>query len=82
MKDKILIQLSEIIRGVLRTPQLTVTSSTSARDVDEWDSISHIEIVTAVEKSFSIRFALVELQALKNVGDMVNLIEKKTSDRK
>ncbi len=82
MKDKILFQLSGIIRDVLRTPQLVITSSTSARDVDEWDSISHIEIVTAVEKHFSIRFALVELQALKNVGDMVNLIDKKTSASK
>ena len=77
MRDEILNQLSEIIRDILRSPGLVVTPETSARDVDEWDSISHIEIISAIEKKFSIRFALVELQALKNVGDMINLIQKR-----
>ena len=79
MKNEILNLLSDIIRETLSTPDLVITPETSARDVDEWDSISHIEIITAVEKKFSVRFALIELQALKNVGDMIELIQKKNS---
>lgn len=82
MKNEILDPLTEIIREILSTPGLVITLETSAVDVDEWDSISHIEIVSAIEKRFSIRFALVELQALKNVGDMVNLIQKKLPAKK
>lgn len=78
MKDEILNTLTVIIRDILRNPGLIITTDTSARDVEEWDSISHIEIISAIEKKFSFRFALVELQALKNVGDMIKLIEKKS----
>lgn len=82
MQNEILNSVTDIIRSVLSTPGLIITRETSAKDVDEWDSISHIEIVSAIEKKFSLRFALVELQALKNVGDMVNLIQKKSEAQK
>jgi len=82
MQNEILNSVSEIIRAILALPELNITRETSAKDVDEWDSISHIEIVAAIEEKFSLRFALVELQALKNVGDMVNLIQKKSEAKK
>ncbi len=77
MENEILNRLKEVIREILRTPELVISPETSAKDVDEWDSISHIEIIYAIEVRFSVRFELVELQALKNVGDIVNLIQKK-----
>jgi acyl carrier protein len=51
--------------------------TSTADDVDQWDSITHIELITNVEKEFGIRFALGELQELKNVGEMVTLVGRK-----
>ena len=77
--EEILTTVENIIRDVLEVPGLQVTSDTSAADVDEWDSMTHIQLITAIEAQYKLRFALGELQALKNVGDMVALIQKKLS---
>ena len=74
---EILNTISSIMREVLELPALEVTTETSAADVDEWDSMTHIQIIAAIEGKYKVRFALGELQALKNVGDMIGLIEKK-----
>lgn len=74
---EILNQVSEIIREILELPDLNVTMETSAQEVDEWDSMTHIQLITAIEAKYKVRFALGELQSLKNVGDMVGLIQKK-----
>ena len=74
---EILNAITSIMREVLELPTLEVTTETSAADVDEWDSMTHIQIIGAIEGKYKVRFALGELQALKNVGDMIGLIEKK-----
>ena len=66
-----------IMRETLELPNLNVTNEMSAADVDEWDSMTHIQIISAIAAKYKLRFALGELQALKNVGDMIELIKKK-----
>jgi acyl carrier protein len=73
----ILQTVTTIIQETLELPQLVVTNETSANDVDEWDSMTHIQLIAAIEAKFKVRFALGELQTLKNVGDMIALITKK-----
>jgi len=73
----ILKTVTTIIQETLELPQLVVTNETSANDVDEWDSMTHIQLIAAIEAKFKVRFALGELQTLKNVGDMIALITKK-----
>jgi acyl carrier protein len=73
----ILQELEPIFRDVLDQPNLELTSQSSAANVDDWDSLSHVNLVVAIEKRYKIRFALGELEELKNVGDMAQLIEKK-----
>ena len=75
--DSILEELQPIFREVLDQPKLIVTRESSASNVEDWDSLSHINLVTAIEKQYKIKFALGELQELKNVGEMVDLIEVK-----
>lgn len=75
--SEILQVVTTIVQEVLELPDLNVTVSTSAADVDEWDSMTHIQLIAAIESKYKIRFALGELQALKNVGDMIELIQKK-----
>lgn len=78
-QQEIMATQQEILRGVFGLPQLVITRETSAKDVDEWDSMTHLKVVAAIEKHFKVRFRLGELQALKNVGDMADLIERKLS---
>ena len=56
---------------------LTVHRDSNASTVDGWDSLAHINLITAIEQEFGIRFALGELESLKNVGEMIDLIRAK-----
>jgi len=75
--DPILEQLQPIFQDILDQPDLILTPESNASTVEDWDSLAHVNIVTAVERRFKIRFALGELQELKDVGGMVELIRKK-----
>jgi acyl carrier protein len=76
--DEILGELQPIFRGALDEPELTVTFESNARNTPNWDSIAHIEIVEMVEHRFHVKFGLGELQDLKDVRDLVNLLIEKT----
>ena len=73
----LLSELQEIFRDVLDQPDLVLTPQSNASNVEDWDSLAHINLVTAVEKRYKIKFALGELQDLKDVGDMIALIKTK-----
>ena len=79
--NDILAQLQPIFQDILDQPELVITRESSALNVEDWDSLSHINLVTAVERHFKIKFALGELQELKDVGDMVDLISAKLGAR-
>ena len=72
-------RLTEVFRDVFDSPSLTVTRATTAQDVDGWDSLTHVNLVLAVEKAFRIRFTTSEIVALKNVGDLQDLIQRKAT---
>ena len=73
----ILNELQSIFQDVFDDEDLVVTNESNAENIDDWDSLSHIRLVVAIEKQFGIKFAFGELQGLKNVGEMITLIEKK-----
>jgi len=75
--DEILEQLQDIFRDVLDQPELVLTRESNAHNVEDWDSLAHVNLVTAVERHYKVKFALGELQELKNVGDMIDLIQVK-----
>ena len=77
--ERILHAVNEIFRDVLDDEALVIGPATTARDVREWDSLSHIQLVAAVEKHFKVRFTAGEIQGFKNVGDMCAAIAKKLS---
>lgn len=76
-QDDILSKLTPVFRDVFDDDSLTPTSQMTANDVEEWDSLSHIRLIVAVEKAFNIKFSAAEIGALKNVGDIVELIKSK-----
>lgn len=73
----ILKELQPIFQDIFDDEDLVVTNESNAESIDDWDSLSHIRLVVAIEKQFGIKFAFGELQGLKNVGEMITLIEKK-----
>ncbi len=72
-----LARVTPIFHQVFEDDSIVIKRETTADDVDAWDSLSHINLVIAIEMEFNIRFALGELQTLKNVGEMCDLIDKK-----
>lgn len=81
-KTEVLSQVRDILADVLDLPDLQVTEHTTAEDVEGWDSFNHINIVVAVESRFGIKFHTAEVEELRNVGDLVELIDKKLKARK
>jgi acyl carrier protein len=72
-------RLTKIMRDVFDDDNLAVTPELTANDVEGWDSVSHITLIVAIEEAFGIKFKSAELEKMKNVGQLVEQIEKKTS---
>ena len=81
-RDEIFKQVHDIISDVLDQPDLRLDASTTADNVEGWDSFNHINIVVAVESRFGIKIHTAEIEELRNVGELVELIEKKLNSRK
>jgi acyl carrier protein len=75
----ILAQLQPLFREVLDQPHLNITRQSTASSVEGWDSLAHMNLLVAIEQEFGVSFTLAELEGMKSVGDMVDLIEKKSA---
>ncbi|MGG5208995.1 acyl carrier protein [Chryseobacterium sp. MIQD13] len=76
-KNEILSKLTNVFRDELDNEEIVLNAETTAEDVEEWDSLSHIQLIVAVEKAFSIRFTSSEIQSWNNVGEMADSIASK-----
>jgi len=76
-RNYILSQVNEIFIDTLDNEEVVIEETTQATDVDEWDSLTHIMLVVAIEKHFKIRFTSKEIQSWKDVGEMLNCIQEK-----
>ncbi|MBE5758464.1 MAG: acyl carrier protein [Clostridiales bacterium] len=76
-KSEVLEKVQGIIRDHFDDESLDITPETVAADVDDWDSLEHINLITRMEKEFSIRFTMKEAAGFKNVGDMIDTILRK-----
>lgn len=73
-KKEIYEKLNEVFQNVFDDENITVNANTTADDIEDWDSLEHINLVVAIEKKFEIKFNIREVKQFKNVGDMVNVI--------
>jgi len=76
----ILDELQPIFQDIFEDDELLITAESNAATVEDWDSLAHITLIFAIEQEFEIKFALGELEAMKNVGDMVELMQTKLSE--
>jgi acyl carrier protein len=74
-EPQIYARLTEIFQDVFDEDSIKVTPELSAKDVDGWDSLTHIRLILTVEKAFKIKFSTSEIGKLENVGDLVKLIQ-------
>jgi acyl carrier protein len=74
----ILAKLTELFREIFDDETLILTPETTADDVPGWDSMNHITIVVETERRFGVKFNTAEIEELKNIGEFIALIEKKT----
>ena len=75
--QEILDQIQEIFRDQLDDESIALTNETTANDVEDWDSLTHIMLVVAIEKHFKIKFTSSEILTWKNVGEMIECISEK-----
>ena len=74
-------QLLPIFRNVFDNDDLIINTATTAQDVEGWDSLAHIRLMTTIEKSFGLRFSAAEISDIENIGHLAQLIlAKQTHD--
>ena len=71
-------RLNEVFQDVFDDDDITVSAATTADDIEDWDSLMHITLISAVENEFGMRFTMGEVSTMKNVGEMVGPIAART----
>jgi acyl carrier protein len=75
-KEEILREVTLLFRDILDASDLVLHPETTAKDVEHWDSLTHVELVAAVEKRFKVRFDSRTVQRFKNVGEMCDAVAR------
>lgn len=70
-------KLEEIFRETFEDSDLEIFDDMSAKDIDDWDSLTHIQLILEIEKAFKVKFTLDEITKTQNVGEFINLLATK-----
>ncbi|MCQ2425996.1 MAG: acyl carrier protein [Lachnospiraceae bacterium] len=70
-------KLNKVFRDVFDDDSITVNDATTANDIEDWDSLEHINLMTSVQKAFKVKLTMGEISGLKNVGELVDILEKR-----
>ena len=76
-REEVFERLNKVFRDVFDDDDITVTETTTSADIDDWDSLEHINLVAAVEQEFCMKFTMGQVVTMKNVGEMVDIILQK-----
>ena len=75
-RSEILKQVQDIFRDILDDEEIVLEDSTTANDVEGWDSLTHIQLIVAIEKQFKIKFTSKEILSWRNIGEMLDSIAR------
>ncbi len=67
-------RLNKVFRDVFDDDSINVTPKTTAKDIEDWDSLEHITLISAVEREFKMKFKMGEISSMKNVGEMASIV--------
>lgn len=73
-REEVFIRLNDIFREVFDDEDIEVFDETTSDDIEDWDSLEHINLVAAIEQEFDIKFTMAQVVGMKNVGEMVDII--------
>lgn len=73
-REEVFEKLNEVFRDVFDDDSITVTDATTANDIEEWDSLEHINLLAAIEQEFGMKFSMGQVVSMKNVGEMTDII--------
>ena len=76
-RQEILNQVNQVFIDILDEDNVKLEETSTADDVEGWDSLTHVQLVVAIEKKFKIRFAAKEIQSWKNVGELIDSVNSK-----
>ena len=76
-REEIYERLNEVFRDVFGDSSLSVNENTTSADIEDWDSLEHINLIAAVENEFGLRFKMREVSGMKNVGEMLAIIAER-----
>ena len=76
-REEVLKKVNEVFSDVFDNKSLVISDSTTAADIEDWDSLMHITLISSIEEEFGIKFEMAEVVSFNNVGDMVDTICKK-----
>lgn len=75
--DDVYERLNEVFRDVFDDDGISVNAGTTAKDIDDWDSLEHIRLISSVEREFGMRFKMGEVSTMKNVGEMAKIVAER-----
>ena len=75
--NEIIPRLNSVFRDIFGDDSISVTADTTSADIEDWDSLAHINLMDAVEHEFGLRFKMREVSSMKNVGDLIMLIAER-----
>lgn len=76
-REEVFEKLNEVFQDVFDDESITVTDATTANDIDDWDSLEHINLLAAIEQEFGMKFNMGQVVSMKNVGEMADIIISK-----
>ena len=76
-REEVFEKINEVFRNVFEDDDITVNDETTAADIEDWDSLEHINLVNAIEQEFGIKFNMGQIVSMKNVGEMADIIMEK-----
>lgn len=76
-REEIFDKVQDIFRDVFDDDELMISDSTNSDEIEDWDSLEHISLIVSMEKEFSMKFDIKEVNTLKDVGEMIDLIKRK-----
>ncbi|MBR6452585.1 MAG: acyl carrier protein [Lachnospiraceae bacterium] len=79
-REEIFDTVQEIFRDVFDDEGLVISDRTNSDEIDDWDSLEHISLIVSMEKAFSMKFDIKEVNKLENVGEMIDLIKRKMEE--
>ncbi len=80
-REEVFERLNNVFRDIFDDETIVVKEETTSKDIEDWDSLEHINLVVAIEQEFGIKFNMNEVTSMKNVGEMVDIILTRVEEK-